>query len=387
MALIIPERSLRVLIVDDDRVDRLWARRALESLCEPDGIGEAADAAEAELLLGTSSWDCALIDHQLGADTGLELTQRLRAAGLRTPVVMFTGHGDEQVAVAVMKAGASDYLSKNERTPEGVRRAIRNAVELARSAAEREALIEQLAAERERLERAVRERDDVLAIVSHDLRNPLSTIALAAEELPELEPSAVEHIAKVIRRNVKRAERLISDLLDISRIERDALTLELRATDPERVCRSALRHAELIAQRKGIDLSLDLHGKDGDVDADPDRLAQVLDNLLSNAIRHTPQEGRVVLSLAHTPTSVIFEVRDTGPGIPKDDVARLFDRFYQTGRKNEGGAGLGLAIAKGLVEAHRGTIDAGEAPEGGARFTFSIPRRPSLSAPATPEAL
>lgn len=374
MALSPAEPNLRVLIVDDDQVDRLWARRALAPLCVDGGLGEAADAASAELQLGTAEWDCALVDHQLGADTGLELTQRLRAAGLRVPVVMFTGHGDEQVAVAVMKAGATDYLSKNERTPEGVRRAIRNAVELARAAREREELVEQLAAERERLERAVRERDDVLAIVSHDLRNPLSTIALAADELPELDPAAVTHIAKVIRRNVKRAERLISDLLDISRIERGVLTLDLRPCDVERVGRSAVRHAELIAQRKGVSLELQVRGDGGDVQADPDRLSQVLDNLLSNAIRHTPEGGRVLLAIEHSAEGAQLEVRDTGPGVPSEERARLFDRFYQTGRKNEGGAGLGLAIAKGLVEAHQGSITVGDAPEGGARFTFHIPR-------------
>ena len=238
-----------------------------------------------------------------------------------------------------------------------------------------EALRAALAEERDRLRRAREERDDVLAIVSHDLRNPLNTISMAAEQLHADDCADDERrlCAAAIRRAVHRATSLIQGMLDISRIDRGALSLERRPEDPVEIAAAAIEDHRLGAERKRVTLILSQPTPVARVLCDRRRLHQVLDNLLANAIRHTPEGGDVCLRVLAENESARFCVIDTGEGIPPDELPRLFDRFYQVRRNGKGGAGLGLAIARGIVEAHGGTIEAYCREEGGAVFTFTTP--------------
>jgi signal transduction histidine kinase len=223
-------------------------------------------------------------------------------------------------------------------------------------------------------EDAVRTRDEVLAVISHDLRNPLGTIIMAAGllELPIGEEKKAEQIA-IIQRAAAGMQRLIGDLLDVSAVEAGSFSLELAPVSPKDLLEEVVglmgSHASARKQRIECRVAADLP----EVPADRHRLTQVLSNLVGNAVKFTPVGGMVSLFAEATAEEVIVTVRDTGPGIPADDLPHIFDRFWHTSRLQSGGAGLGLAIAKGIVDAHGGRIWVTRPEEGGAAFSFTLP--------------
>ena len=227
---------------------------------------------------------------------------------------------------------------------------------------------------RAQAEAAVRQHDEVLAIVAHDLRNPLSRIALSASFLREsMGAQADPRPWELMLRGIRDMDRLIQDLLDVSRMEAGSLQLD----------RSQLKLAPLLgelqeqfrdlARSKGVALLARPDPGVLDVLADRRRLVQALSNLIDNALRLTPPGGTVTVEARPAPGYVEFAVRDTGPGIPADQLPHLFDRFWQGARARRGGAGLGLAIVKGIVESHGGRVFAESTPGGGATFRFWIP--------------
>lgn len=225
------------------------------------------------------------------------------------------------------------------------------------------------------LRKAVRARDEVVAVVSHDLRNPLSTVSSATELLLELEglpeEKRNEHL-RGISRAAKRMGRLIEDLLDVASIEAGALSVEVDPVRPEVLIGDAEEVAAHVVAGDAITVRRDVRDGLPPVLADRDRILQVFSNLVSNAARFTPEGGRIVLGAILKGGEVIFEVRDSGPGIPDDSKGNVFDRFWKVNRLDRDGAGLGLAIVQGIVEAHGGRVWVEDAPEGGARFRFTL---------------
>jgi len=239
----------------------------------------------------------------------------------------------------------------------------------------------ELGRERDRLRRAVaraqeavRTRDEVLAVVSHDLRNPLDTITMAAGllEMPLVDEKKAEQ-AQVIRRAARRMDRLIADLLDVSALESGRFTLERESVALGPLLDDAVRMYGEHAARRGQRLECEVSGPLPQVHGDSHRLLQVLSNLLGNAIKFTPEGGAVTLRAAPAGNEVVVEVRDNGPGIPEPDLPRIFDRFWHAGRRKHGGAGLGLAIVRGIVEAHEGRVWVESADGEGASFAFTLP--------------
>lgn len=227
---------------------------------------------------------------------------------------------------------------------------------------------------------AVRTRDEMVAVVSHDIRSPLQTIttACAILELPELPPDRRQQGIDVIRRAVAQMERLATDLLDISRIEAGGLQLHMAEVDAAAVATEAAASLRGTADAESIALSVSAEPDLPRLWADRDRLLQVLANLLTNAFKFTPPGGRVAVEVARCPAGVRLSVSDTGCGIRADHVPRLFDRFWQADRKRGPGAGLGLAIVKGLVESHGGTVEVTTQEHVGSTFTVTLPTREGL---------
>jgi signal transduction histidine kinase len=229
----------------------------------------------------------------------------------------------------------------------------------------------------EQAEEAVRTRDEVLAIISHDLRNPLGTVTMAAGllELPLGEEKKAEQIA-IIRRAAAGMQRLLGDLLDVSAVESGSFSIELAPVSLGSLLHEITGMMGSHAEARGQRIECRVEPELPEVPADRHRLAQVLSNLVGNAVKFTPEGGRLTLSAEATDGEVIVAVRDTGPGIPADDLPHIFDRFWHTSRVRRGGAGLGLAISKGIVEAHGGRIWATCPPEGGSVFSFALPLTP-----------
>jgi signal transduction histidine kinase/DNA-binding response OmpR family regulator len=226
-------------------------------------------------------------------------------------------------------------------------------------------------------QQATRARDDLLAIVAHDLRNPLNTIFMSTELLLELEsllamPVEHRHIA-TIRRSAEKMNGLIEDLMDVKRMETGQLAVEPRPVRVAHIIREAVEllrpvadaHAQTIAEEIADDVPRVL--------ADSGRIQQVLSNLVGNALKFTPPGGRVVVAACSVQDEVRVAIRDTGQGIPADQLPHIFGRFWQGQRSDRRGIGLGLAIAKGIIDAHGGRIWV-ESREGeGASFYFTLP--------------
>ncbi len=250
-------------------------------------------------------------------------------------------------------------------------------VELARQTA--------LAVDNARLYRAAqmatRARDDLLAIVSHDLRNPLHAIYMAATFLLDVLPEESEvadidlsrRQAEVIRRSARRGNALISDLLDVTRIEDGRLTVNALPVDAEELLTEAVNEARPMAQQKDLQFLVSQPTSLPTVLADRSRIAQVFSNLLGNAIKFTPVGGVVKLETQLTATSVHFTVSDSGPGITAEHLPHLFDRYWQARETQQLGTGLGLFIARGITEAHGGELWAESEPGSGATFHFTLP--------------
>jgi signal transduction histidine kinase len=222
---------------------------------------------------------------------------------------------------------------------------------------------------------AVAARDRVLGIVAHDLRNPLNTIVMAAELLRYLDLPAEkrDHQIDVILSSARRMNRLIQDLLTIATIEADRMTLQRELLSPSALAHEAVEIAAQSAASRSIGLRAVAASELPLISADGDRLLQVLSNLIDNAIRFTPEGGEVVARVESTRYDVQFAVADNGCGIPSEDLPFIFDSFWRRRGQTVEGAGLGLAIAKAIVEAHGGSIGVDSVVGEGSTFHFSIP--------------
>ena len=223
-------------------------------------------------------------------------------------------------------------------------------------------------------QQATKARDDVLAVVAHDLRNPLSTILFSIDTIAlTLAPDDASALrgVRLIQRSAKRIERLIADLLDAAQLETGTLALSKTSVDPAAIVTEAVELTRAIAPKHT--LQVEVTGELPVIAADHHRILQVLSNLLGNAVKFTPPGGHIVVSAESRDGEVRVRVRDSGPGIPAEQLGHLFDRFWKATQTDRRGAGLGLAIAKGLVEAHGGKIWVESREGAGASFAFSLP--------------
>jgi PAS domain S-box-containing protein len=249
-------------------------------------------------------------------------------------------------------------------------------LELAKELAHRAALAIDNARLYEAARRATQARDDVLGIVAHDLRNPLSTILMQAAQARRhgAEPDRRDRKPfEVIERAARRMHRLIHDLLDVTRIEAGRLSIEQARVLAGRLVSDAVAAQEQLAASASLGLQLDVAQDLPDVWADRDRLLQVFENLIGNAVKFTASGGRVTVGAAPREGEVVFWVTDTGAGISADEAPHLFDRFWQAQQAGRHGAGLGLPIAKDIVESHGGRIWVESTPGQGSTFFFTIP--------------
>jgi signal transduction histidine kinase len=234
------------------------------------------------------------------------------------------------------------------------------------------------AAARQSAEAAARARDAVLAIVSHDLRNPVGSVITAASFL--LDTLAAEVLATpqgqqvgVIHRAARRANRLLDDLMDVTRIEAGGLAVEAEPVDVPALLADAVELMRGPATQRGVELVGLEPGAIPPVLADRDRVLQVFANLAGNAVKFTPAGGTVTLGAELEDGAVAFSVADTGAGMSADQVERAFDRFWQAARTDRRGVGLGLSIARGIVDAHGGSLSVASAPGVGTTFRFTLP--------------
>ena len=535
---------MKILIVDDDDVDRMAVRRALKATGLDVLVTEAEDAEGALARLEREHFDCTLLDYRMPGSDGLDVVRRAREKGLMVPFIMLTGFGDEQTAVELMKAGAADYIPKNSLTAERLAVSLRGVVRVhqaeieanradielrryaqqmravaqaaiemnstlsvdamlqattenarrilnARYAETRltveanqssdaleaqtamwrasapsegpqeltswadatrdempgitpeilallaknpdavgmpssgfhvpttltadlagrdgrklgtiqlwdkkeqtdfdeadEAILTQLAQlasvalENARLfkaaQEATRARDDLVAIVSHDLRNPIHTIHMAASFLLDIPPTNDRRLQarrqhEVIQRSATRANRLIQDLLDVARIQAGGLAVDPVAVEVKSLVHEAVESATPLASAAHLKVECEVPDPSPMVSSDRERVLQVFANLIGNAIKFTPKGGEIRILASRENSEIRFVVADSGPGIPAEHLNHVFDRYWQAKSTAKLGTGLGLSIAKGIVEAHGGRIWVESPPNRGAQFNFTLP--------------
>jgi signal transduction histidine kinase len=263
------------------------------------------------------------------------------------------------VMAAAGRVAAGDYaVAVEERGPREVRRLARSFNSMA-----------------ERLRDNDEQRRNLLADIAHEMRTPLSVIQGNTEGvLDGIYPADRAHLAPVLEETRVMA-RLLDDLQTLSTAEAGALRLYRETVRPEQLVSDAAAAMQMRAGSTGLDLETRVEGDLPTLDVDPVRLGEVFANLISNAIRHTPPGGSVVVSAAASDEGreVAFSVQDSGPGIPDEVLPHVFERFAKAA--DTGGAGLGLTIARSLVEAHSGRITASNRPGGGTVITFVLPAR------------
>ncbi len=231
----------------------------------------------------------------------------------------------------------------------------------------------------QRLREADRRKDEFIALLAHELRNPLAPISSGIEILRrrDLDPSIAERITATMARQAAQLVRLIDDLLDVSRISSGRLRLRKAPVLVADIVRDAVATVRPLIDRSSHDLAVTLPGEPIVLEADAARLAQVLANLLNNAARYTPGNGRIELDVRHDGDSVAITVTDNGYGIPESALPHVFEMFYQGSDAHatpQAGLGIGLALAKSLIEMHGGTIDVvSGGPDRGSVFTVRLP--------------
>ena len=236
----------------------------------------------------------------------------------------------------------------------------------------------------ERTKELDRMKSEFVAVVSHEVRTPLTSIKgsleLLGDERFHVLPPPQKELLSICQANTERLINLINDILDFSKLESSKLSLQFESVDVGRLVPEAVDHIRNLAAMKGIAIDVHMEGSAGVIDADPMRIAQVITNLLGNAIKFSPENGKIEIWARGDDAEVTVDIKDHGKGIAPRDLSRLFQRFAQldssTTRK-AGGTGLGLVISKGIVEQHGGKIWVESTMEKGSTFSFSLPRERS----------
>ncbi|MCI0572986.1 MAG: ATP-binding protein [Myxococcaceae bacterium] len=233
-----------------------------------------------------------------------------------------------------------------------------------------------------RLKRFDELKNDLVATVAHEFRTPLTSLRMAihlcVEEVVGPLTTKQADLLNAAREDCERLQKIVDDLLDLSRIQSGQLELHVRAVSPDELVEEAVAPYRGTAQERQVDLVTFLSPDMDRVEVDPERISVVLGNLVANAVRHSPEGGRVEVALAKGDGAVRFEVSDNGPGIPHEHQARIFDRFYRVPGVDGGAAGLGLSIARDIVRAHGGDIGVMSEEGKGSRFWFTVPERRGL---------
>ena len=229
------------------------------------------------------------------------------------------------------------------------------------------------------LSRSVSARKQMTADIAHELRTPLSLILGHAEAVHDgVLPPTLENF-EIIRDEATRLEHLVNDLRTLSLADAGELTITLQTIEPGRLLKEVVSLYQYQTQRKNISLDLEIASPLSTVEVDPGRMTQVLTNILDNALRHTPEGGRILLSARETNHQIEITIQDSGPGLKAEDLDRIFERFYRTDsarqRDYSGGSGLGLAIAKSIVQAHGGQLSAKSETGNGLKVIIKLPMK------------
>ncbi|MHC5935683.1 ATP-binding response regulator [Nostoc sp.] len=401
------EETLKILVVDAEEVDRIAVRSALTKAGVRMELFEVRDGNDAFSALSTTAYDCVFLNYHLLDQDALTLIQQLRSSEIKVPLVVLTAQGDEQIAVQLLKAGATDYLSKSRISPETLTQVLRSAIRVYR--AEMQAALanqqlrethEQLIRKNQELERqqqhiqmqnfnlleASQLKSDFLATMSHELRTPMNAIIgfsqiLLRPKFGQLTHQQADMIERILN-NGKHLLMLVNEVLDFSKLEAGRLDLKAEIFDLSKVINLAVGEMRSLADAKNLSLLVQTDLQNSLIFNDPVRLKQILINLLSNAIKFT-ESGEIWVGVKELAENrVVIQVGDTGIGIAPKNFKRIFEAFRQVDQtitRKYPGTGLGLAIIDSLVRMMGGKIFLESKLGIGSMFKIELPRQITLS--------
>lgn len=391
--------AARVLVVDDDPALLMALPESLR-LRLPDVEVETADSSAAALeKLDATDFDALISDIKLPGMDGLSLLGEVTRRRPDLPTLLITGHGQHDFAVQALRGGAFDFLQKpldRDYLMESLSRAIR-VRQLRRRVAEQQQSLQQHAADLERavdertteLQAAQTARNEFLAMLAHELRNPLASIRCAIDllSIASLNGLAQAEALQSIDGHVRHMTRQIEVLLDVAQLTHHCIRLQRQPVDLRDIVQGAADGLRMLAESAGLRVETVLPDDCLPVNGDRTRLEQVLSNLLCNAVKFTEAGGRIRVSAWSEDDAVTFQVEDNGAGISPELLPRVFDLFSQADRsldRTRGGLGIGLTLVRLLVELHDGQVFAHSAGEGlGSTFRVRLPRFQEASSAAT----
>jgi len=368
MAPTVPTQT-RVLAVEDDPAFALLLAARLGSVAPSINLQRVPRLADALRRAHTESYDAILLDLNLPDSAGLPTFTRLHESVPDVAVVVLTGCEDTQMAAEAVRLGAQDYLLKDAE-PAALLHALQYAVR-------RQRHLSELAAAT-RAELAAKNR--FLSHVSHELRTPLAVIHQYASLLVDrvvTDPAEVHELLEVVLHDAEHLHRMVDDLLDVSRLQETQVRIVRQPMDLEALVRSCLDDLRVSARRLNV-VYLPPQEPLPTVWADRNRVKQVVINVLSNAVKFTPDGGRITMQTRLLRDGVCVTITDDGPGVAPENIERIFERFFQespdvdTGRV---GLGLGLFVSRQLMERQNGRLWAESSPGQGCRFHIMLPTR------------
>lgn len=367
-----PERVMRVLLIDDDEDEYVLLRSLLaQTSAYRFAVSWTPSYEDALRRMTAREFDAYLIDYRLGARSGIELLEESVAGGCEEPLIVLTGEKSSDLDSAALQAGAVDFIDKQQLTAPLLERSLRYAVERAKGARLAAALREQ--------KQTAQVRERLLGIVGHDLRGPLASITTAAlylDKAPADAPlDARQRMVGTIIASSGRMTRMINELLDFTRARLgNGIPVELQAVDAAEVCLRLLNemrvaHPQLTFQFNGPS-QLSVHW-------DPERIAQLIANLMKNAVDYGDPAKPIRLSLSEAGDAVSIAVHNEGPNIPAETLADIFDPFKRGAMNTQtrsDGLGLGLYIVERIASGHGGCVAVESSGTQGTTFTATIPR-------------
>lgn len=359
-------KVINILMVDDNPVDCLLVKWVLEKSSQTTGftIETAESLADGLACLKRHSFDLMLLDLHLPDSQGIETLQETHSVNPNIPIVVLTGLNDERTGLEAIREGAEDYIVKGKSLKYILLRTIRYAIERKQT-------------------RKLREETEVksrfISSVSHELRTPLSAMKEGLAIVLNGEAGEIndkQHkFLDITKRNIDRLGRLIDDVLDFQKIEAGKMEFDMQENDINEVVREIQKTMSPLVNEKGLTISAVLDESLPLASFDADKIIQVLTNLVDNAIKFT-KKGDIIIATSKSNSSVHISVQDTGHGIKKEDLPRLFYEFEQLSDVNNrktGGTGLGLAISRQIIKEHNGRIWAESEFGKGTTINFMLP--------------
>ncbi len=384
------KHTAQILLVDDDVVLLQALPQALYLRIDELGVDTCGSALEALKQIQEHEYDAIVSDIKMPGMDGLTLLAKIQALRPETPTLLITGHGEHDLALQALRGGAYDFIQKpidRDYFVAALRRAIQTH-QLRRQVRDHQRALELHA---QSLERVVQNRtqelvqanaakDTFLSMVSHELKTPLTTLKMRTQHLRrQRERTDADDIVGLgledMERSICRLEVLVTDLLDASLIETNMFVLHRKRCDLVELCRHVL---EEYTTGEGPTLRFEAPGEPIEAEVDPNRISQVMLNLLSNARKYSPKGYPITVTLHQAGFEASISVRDRGEGIPSDRLPHIFEPYYRVPNvevqtDSHIGLGLGLYIAWKLVERHAGHIDVQSAPGEGSVFSVVLP--------------